>query len=135
MKRTYYYPTVPSFSSFDRLFDLTFPSFGRSLGQNQTQDSLAADFYEDNDNYYVKVELPGVRKDDVKVAFEDGVVALKASRVQKQHEKEHKVEYQRSFRIPKEVSSEKISANFEDGLLTLTLPKAPEVKPKKIEVQ
>ncbi|WOO41811.1 Hsp20/alpha crystallin family protein [Rubellicoccus peritrichatus] len=135
MKRTYYYPTVPSISDFDRIFDLALPNFGRLLGQRQTEGAPPADFYEDKDNYYVKVELPGVRKDDVNVAFDDGVVALSASRVRKQDDKEHRLEYKRSFRVPEGVSSESITADYGDGLLTLTLPKVPQLKPRQIEIQ
>ncbi len=137
MKRNYYYPTIPSFSDLDRFFSIASPVFGR-LGQvfdSQAQSTApAADFYEDENNYYVKAELPGVRKGDVQVQFEDGVLSVSAKRKQKKGDTEQSFEYRRSVTVPEGVKADAIQADHVDGILTLTLPKAEQVKPRQIEV-
>lgn len=137
MKRNYYYPTIPNFSDFDRLFNIASPVFGR-LGRvfdsGSQVSAPAADFYEDEHNYYVKAELPGVRKGDVQVQFEDNVLSITASRKQKKGDTEQSFEYRRSVSVPEGVQADAIKAEHADGVLTLTLPKAERVKPKQIEV-
>ena len=135
MKRSYYYPRVPGFNDFDRLFNLALPALGRHFGHTSTEGKPAADFYEDNDNYYVRVELPGVEKDAVNVAFDDGVIALNASRPEKKDKEEYRFDYKRSIRVPEGVNVKDISASHKDGVLTLTLPKAPQLKARQISVK
>lgn len=101
------------------------------------------DIYEDNDNYYLKVDLPGMKKDDVKIAYADGTLSISGERAEEKQSKEaqfHRIErsygkFFRSFNIPKEIKEDKISAEFKDGQLTITIPKAEEVKPKEIEIK
>jgi HSP20 family protein len=101
------------------------------------------DIYEDNDNYRLKADLPGIKKEDVKISFSDGKLSISGEREQEQESKEtkcHRVErtygkYYRSFTLPKEIKEDKIKADFKDGQLTVTIPKAEEVKPKEIAIK
>jgi HSP20 family protein len=103
----------------------------------------AVDIAERDDEYVVKVELPGVTRDDVKITSQDNVLTIRG---EKKHEKEskgmnyHRTEraygsFQRSFTLPGTVKEDKIEAEFKDGTLVITLPKAEEAKPRTIEVQ
>jgi HSP20 family protein len=103
----------------------------------------AVDIAEHDNDYIVKVELPGVAKDDVKITLESNILTVRG---EKKHEKEtkeenyHRVErsfgsFQRSFTLPTTVKSDKIDAVYKDGILTVSLPKAEEAKPKQIEVK
>jgi len=95
------------------------------------------DISENNDEYLLNAELPGLKKDDIHISFTDGVLKLEGERKQEKQEKEtdyHRVEraygkFCRVFQIPTQVQADKISADFKDGVLNIRLPKAEEVKP------
>jgi len=103
----------------------------------------AVDISEDDDNYHLYVELPGISKDSVKIKYEDGMLMISGEK--KEPASSHKVnfhriertygKFERSFRVPSLIVSDKIDATFQDGLLTVMLPKAEESKPKQIEVK
>lgn len=103
----------------------------------------AVDIAEHENEYVVKVELPGVSKDDVKVTLESNILTIRGEKKKEKEFKEddyHRMErsygaFQRSFALPSSVKSDKIDAAYEDGILTVTLPKAEEAKPKQIEVK
>ncbi len=103
----------------------------------------AVDVEERDDEYQVKVELPGVSKDDVKITVQDNILTIHG---EKKREKEtkgsnyHRVErsygsFQRSFTLPTSVRHDKVEASYKEGILTIALPKAEEAKPKQIEVK
>lgn len=100
------------------------------------------DIFEDKDNYTIKADLPGINKKDVKISFNNGELSISGERVQESENKDaksHRIErtfgkYFRSFTLPKEIKADKIKADFKDGQLTITIPKADEVKPKEIEI-
>jgi len=105
--------------------------------------SPAVDVSESDSSFLVKIELPGVAKEDVRITMEQNVLCVKG---EKKQEKEssgsnyHRVErsygaFQRSFTLPSTVKGERIEATFKDGILGITLPKAEESKPKEIEVR
>jgi len=95
------------------------------------------DLFEDKDNFHFRAELPGMKKDDIHVEVGEGVLTLSGSRViyASDGKQEHKSEFSRSVSVPTGVQQDKIAARYEDGVLTVTLPKAEEVKPKRIAVQ
>jgi len=103
----------------------------------------AVDIAEQENEYIVKMELPGVNKDDVKISLESNILTIKGEKKQEKEEKSknlHRVErsygsFQRSFTLPMTVKSDKIDAVFKDGVLSISLPKAEEAKPKQIEVK
>jgi HSP20 family protein len=102
----------------------------------------AADIEETEKEYVIKADLPEVRKDDVKVEFEDGVLTVQGERKQEKEEKGkkfHKIEraygkFVRRFALPTEVDAANLSAEFKDGVLNVHLPKTAVTKPKAITV-
>jgi HSP20 family protein len=101
------------------------------------------DLYEDKDNVVVKAELPGMKREDVEVSLHDGVLSISGER--KSEEKFEAAEtyrterfvgrFQRTLTLPAQVDAAKVNALYRDGILTVTLPKLEEAKPKQIEVK
>lgn len=104
--------------------------------------SPRVDISEDSRAYVIKAELPEVKKDEVTVTMEDGVLTLAGERKFEKEEnglKHHRIEraygsFSRSFTLPRDAESEKITATHKDGVLTITVEKSEQVKPKQIEV-
>lgn len=101
------------------------------------------DVTERADAYVVAAELPGVKKDDIQVTVEDGVLTIGAETKSEHEEKEgtrvirserRYGRYERSLRLGQDVNGKDVKAAYKDGILTLTLPKAEEAKPKRIAV-
>jgi len=101
------------------------------------------DISETEGEYLIKAELPEVRKEDVKVTVEDGVLTLQGERRQEKEEKGkkfHRVErsygsFVRSFTLPESVDEGAVKAEYKDGVLSLHLPKTERMKPKAIDVK
>lgn len=101
------------------------------------------DIQETDNEFIVKADLPEVKKDDVKVHLQDGVLVLEGERRIEKEEKGkrfHKVEreygkFVRRFAMPTEIDAEKVRAEFKDGVLNVYLPKAPSAKPKLVDVK
>ena len=101
------------------------------------------DISETESEYLIKAELPEVRKEDVKVTVETGVLTLQGERRQEKEEKGkrfHRVErsygsFVRSFTLPESVDEGGVKAEYKDGVLALHLPKSERVKPKAIDVK
>jgi HSP20 family protein len=101
------------------------------------------DIQETDAEYVVKAELPEVRKDDVKVTVENGVLTLRGERRQEKEEKGkrfHRIEraygtFLRTFTIPIDADENKVAAEFKDGMLRVRLPKTEKPRPKAIEVK
>jgi HSP20 family protein len=101
------------------------------------------DIVETKDKLTLTAELPGFAEDQIHIDFEDGVLAIAGERRFEKESKEenyHRVErsygkFLRSFSLPANVDSQKISARFANGLLTIEMPKREETKPKSIKVQ
>lgn len=105
--------------------------------------SPRVDIVENDNEFVIKAEIPEVKKEDVKVAVDNGVLTLKGERKQEKEEKGkkfHRVEryfgsFTRSFTLPENVDESKVTATFKDGMLSLQVPKTEKVKPKTIEVK
>lgn len=101
------------------------------------------DIFEDKDKYVLKAELPGMRREDIEVMLERDTLTLSGERKQEEEKQEGETyrserffgRFQRSITLPMAVQADKIDAKYKDGVLTLTLPKAEEAKPKQIEVK
>jgi len=128
----------------NRLFDNFFHSGSQAEETMATSYfAPAVDIAEQENEYVVKVELPGVAKDDVKISVESNILTIKGEKKQEKEEKSksfHRVErsygsFQRSFTLPSTVKNDKIDAVFNSGILTITMPKSEEAKPKLIEVK
>lgn len=118
-------------SEMDRLFE-------SALGDLTTAPAgqFPVDLYEDKDNTYVRAELPGVTRDAINVEMVDGYLTINASRKTPAGEgqSEQSFSFTRSVRVPEEVQVNQVSAAYENGVLTVTLPKREEAKPKKVTV-
>jgi HSP20 family protein len=108
--------------------------FGTSLTGPSRGGQFPVDVSEDKDNTYVRAELPGVARDSISVEFADGALSIQASRKQKAGEGETPVSISRQVSIADEIEADKVSAVYENGVLTVTLPRKEETKPRKINV-
>jgi len=103
----------------------------------------AVDIFEDKEAIQVRAELPGVKTEDVKIDVENNILTLHGERKLENEEKKdsyHRVErfygsFTRQFMLPRTVDSEHIDAQLKDGVLTVRLPKKPEVKARSISVK
>ena len=121
------------------------PSVRNTGKENLTVTDWAptVDISETEGEYLIKAELPEVRKEDVKVTVENGVLTLQGERRQEKEEKGkrfHRVErsygsFVRSFSLPESVDENAVKAEYKDGVLNLHLPKSEKVKPKAIDVK
>ena len=101
------------------------------------------DITEDTKEYLIKAELPEVKKEDVKVTVEQGVLTITGERKFEKEEKDkkyHRVErsygsFVRSFSVPDDADAEKVTAEFRDGVLKVHLGKAEQVRPRQVEVK
>lgn len=101
------------------------------------------DIVEHENEFSVKVELPGVSKDDVKITMQENILTIRGEKKEEMESKDsthYRSErsygsFQRSFTLPTIVKNDKIEASYKDGVLSIVLPKAEEVKPKQIEVK
>lgn len=146
-------PELPTFPSdilnMQREINRMFDSFFRGNQEDEGQSLLpsawtpATDIAEHDNEFVVRLELPGVKKEDVKITMRENVLTIQG---EKKAEKEargeghHRMErvygsFQRSFTLPTTVKADKIDAEYKDGVLHITLPKAEEAKPKQIEVK
>jgi len=136
---------MPALSNrMNRLFDDPFFSIGRMADD----DSLgmwnpAVDLYEKDDHFVIKAELPGVDRKDIRIDLKDRVLTVSGNRTQEQEVKEENYyrkersygKFQRAFRLPTDVDSDKIKAEFKDGVLQVEVPKPIEIKAKTVTIQ
>ena len=145
-------PELASWSPTDRrsnlmdelnsFFELPFWSSSARAGQLFTGWSPALDLYQSNDNMIAVVELPGMRKEDIEISLHDGTLTISGERKRETSSNGEKAErteryigtFRRSIALPTRLDANKVSAAYRDGILTVTLPKAEEVKPKQIQV-
>jgi HSP20 family protein len=102
----------------------------------------AVDVYEDKDNLLVTAELPGLKKEDIQISLDNGNLTLSGERKQEEKRQDADVyrserwvgRFHRSVSLPCRVEAEKIKATYSEGVLTVTLPKAEDAKPKQIPI-
>jgi HSP20 family protein len=103
----------------------------------------ACDVYEDKDAVRILVELPGVTPEDVKLSLENNVLTIRGEKKQQAEERTERVHryersygtFERAFSLPSTVDPDKVAANFQNGILTVTVPKAERARPREIPVQ
>jgi HSP20 family protein len=132
----------------DNLFNLAFSRFlGATADTNGGAQLLGSwfpvvDVYEDKDSLVVRAEVPGMKKEDIEISLQDGFLTFSGER-KEEHKQETAETYRservlgrfhRSISLPCQVVAEKIKATYTDGVLTVTLPKAEEAKPKQIPI-
>jgi HSP20 family protein len=139
----YTYPNARSLAPFARSpwtgleseIDRLFQSSLGDLASTTASRRVPVDLYEDKDNTYVRAELPGVNRADINIELVDGYLNIAANRKIKTGEREDTVSLTRSVSVPDAaVQADKISAGYENGVLTVTLPKREEAKPRKVTV-
>lgn len=131
---------------------VAWPNFGRLLTLNDELDRLfetplqawapALDVREDKDKFTVDLELPGFKREDINVHLEDGSLIISGERksetasegTEVHRQERYYGKFSRALTLPVAVSPDKVKAAFKDGILTVTLPKAEEAKPKQIDV-
>ena len=115
----------------DRLFESPLTSWAPAL-----------DVHEDKDSFVIRTELPGLKREDIEVALHDGALLISGERkiekaeegVEVHRQERYYGKFQRALTLPTPVAADKITAQYKDGVLTVTLPKVEEAKPKKIDV-
>jgi HSP20 family protein len=131
---------LPGIDVFDRFFnDLALPDL---FGEERAL-VPAFDISETEKEYVITGEIPGMDVKDLNVTLLDGILTVKGEKKQEKEENDenyHRVErhygtFQRNFRIPDKVKTDKLDATYKDGVLKLTLPKAEASEAKKIEVK
>jgi len=138
--------------SVEKEFSKLFDSFNNRFGLKSSKEdedfanavwSPLTDIREDEDKYSLHLDLPGVKKEDVKITFNNGQIAISGERnfgKEEKNSKYHHVErafgkYYRAFNLPEKIIEDRIDAEIKDGILKITIPKAEEAKPKQIEVK
>lgn len=129
--------------AMDQLFEESFIRPRRDWSAPYEGEALAVDMYETDDEVVIKTAIPGVKAEDVDISVTDDLLTIQGET--KAEEKVEKANYVRQERrygafarhlsLPSTVVAEQATADFEDGVLTLSLPKAEEAKPKTIKVK
>lgn len=126
--------------AMDRLFD---DAFTRPISLSGVSAMPAIDMYQTNDDVIVKATLPGVKAEDVDITVTGETLTLRGEFKQEDEKKDSSYHireqrygsFERSILLPTDVKADKAKADFEDGILTVTMPIAEEVKPKSITIK
>jgi HSP20 family protein len=131
----------------DRLFDVAFPTlslFQRDGVFGDWQGEFPVDLYQEKEAFIVRAELPGFRKEDIQVEIADGTLTItgyqKTETKSEAKDKEARAATQerrvsRSISLPEQLKLDTIQAAYENGVLTVTLPKSEAIKPKQIAIE
>lgn len=121
------------------------PGTGALLDMESPEWNPAVDITEDDDEYLVTADLPEVKKEEVKVSIDNGVLTIAGERKTESEKKDkkkkyHRIErsygsYQRTFRLPDNIAEDQVEAEFKDGVLRVHLPKGKSVEQKTIQVK
>lgn len=147
MKLVHFYPG--SFNGvtkeIDDVFNTIFDNPTRAKTERKADHDWQprVDVRETEDAFLLVAELPGISKDDLTIEFEDDVLRISGERKSNTEDEKTNVlrserifgKFRRSFKVSTRVNADKIEAGYENGLLTITLPKAEEVKPKSIKIK
>jgi HSP20 family protein len=126
---------------FGRLADLQ-DEFDRLFESPLTAWSPALDVREDKDSFVIRAELPGLKREDIEVSLQDGALVISGERkfekteegVEVHRQERYYGKFQRALTLPEPVAVDKVKADYKDGILTVTLPKTEEARPRKIDV-
>jgi len=126
----------------NRLFQESAAQSGREEGFTTSSFVPPVDIYENEHNIVLKLEVPGVEQKDLDIRIENNTITIRGERKFEKETKEenyHRVErrygqFQRSFGLPQTVNPEQVTADYNNGILTVTLAKRAEAKPKQIKV-
>ncbi len=129
--------------SEDSIFAPFWPAFESSLGSQSMPWMPEVDISEDKEQYIIKADLPGLKREEINLSFDNGILTITGERkVEEQHKEKnyHRVErsyghFARSFNLGHEVDANKIQASYKDGVLEITIAKTEKVQPKSIEIK
>lgn len=129
----------------DRVFDSFFPSQRTDEPEESTKAVWAprVDLSETEDTYRIELDIPGMTRDDITISYQDNQLAISGERREEARDEDNeyvRVErsfghFYRAFRLPKTVNADEIEAAYDNGVLTINVPKAEEIKPHRIEIQ
>jgi len=127
----------------NRLFDVSQPGFGGREDRLLGVWSPPLDVFQDKDHVFVKCELPGMKKEDIQISLHENTLTVSGERKQEREVREgdsYRSErffgrFHRSVTLPVSVQTDHVTAQYKDGILTVSLAKAEDAKPKHIEVQ
>jgi HSP20 family protein len=132
-------------SAMDRLFSEMFESqFGPQRREGgQIANRLAVDVERTDQGYRITAPVPGFKPEDVEVTFSDGILTISAMKKEEKEQKDRNYlrrevargSFIRQIALPPDVDQERINANFQDGMLTIDIPRTQKAQPKKIEVK
>lgn len=117
--------------------------FGQTEGTT-SRFAPATDLYETDEHYVVEAELPGLERDDINVTIEQGTLTISGRRTFRDtkedganwHMRERATgQFRRSFSLPRSIEADSVNARFENGILTVEVPKAAEARSRQIEVE
>jgi len=141
-------PTWPSLGrladlreEIDRFFESPLNGLSRAT-QFLGEWAPTLDVFEDKESFVVNAELPGMKREEIDVSLHDGSLIISGERkseTKKEDAQTHHTErfygrFQRTVALPKSIAADKVKADYKDGILTVTLPKTEEAKPKKIDI-
>lgn len=138
--------TMTSLRRLNSVLDEAFNSWPFQSGENGSLTSAwlpACDVFEDKDAVKIVAEVPGVRPEDVKISLENNLLTIRGEKKQHAEEKTERVHryersygtFERTFSLPTTVDPDTIAANYEHGILTVSIPKAERARPREIPVQ
>lgn len=129
------------FDDMDRFFDNT--GFQNRFFADKQNFLPPAEISENETQYLLSVDLPGLKKEDLKIEVVDSVLTITGERKREKRSDGERVttlekaygSFKRSFRLPNTLNADKIEARYEDGVLELSLPKSEAAQPRRIEIQ
>lgn len=144
---THYWPRKSAstnlWEDFDHLFEGLAAKNELSSTYSDVSFAPATDITEGDAGYFLSMDLPGLKKEDIKIEINDGTLIVSGERKSSLQETKDKVQrfeknygfFKRSFSLPKIADGDRIQAKHENGVLEITIPKAAELKAKKIEIE
>jgi HSP20 family protein len=137
------YPTTRYAQPFDQLFDSFFGNTGRAANGNSLMRAPETDVVETEKEIRVVTEMPGLKRENIEIDVENNVLTIRGEKREERTEGEqgrwHLAErrygtFSRSFVLPRDVDAENIQASFQDGVLTVTVPKSEKARRRRIEI-
>lgn len=126
----------------NRLFETSFSRLPQRFVSEETF-APAIDLYEDENEYVVEAELPGLKQGEIKVSVEDDILSISGEKKREKEVKEENLyrserfygKFERQIVLPQNADRENIKASYKDGVLKVIIPKKEEAKPKKVDIK
>lgn len=132
-------------NEIDRVFDRFFPSREEN-GESTSPQAVwrpRMDLIETDESYRLHLDMPGMSKDELKISYQDNELVVSGERTSNRSDEDEEFvrversfgQFRRSFTLPRTVDADNISATYDNGVLTVTVPKTEKVKPRQIDIQ